>query len=213
VPTTSARLSTRPLAVLAIGRVAGQPLVCQATDGCLPKRARFGYDGARFAGNIREPRGRPGRLGHRRTNALPVAQSETRLVPDKGVTQKTSKKVILGRQSSHSGWVLDDNGIKFNDGSRNHYGAPSGEGVTVEIGRDGRAFFSGPITGRTLAPYKGPVRPLLVGLIGLFLAALAMTWTVAVLAPRFAPQSPVVVYVPSPSATHTAIPANGPASR
>ncbi|MGH7883806.1 MAG: hypothetical protein ACREN8_13060 [Candidatus Dormibacteraceae bacterium] len=64
--------------------------------------------------------------------------------------------------------VIDDSGIRFYDGTGENHGAPSGEGVTVEIGPNGKAFFSGSVEGKPapVSPWQKLWRGTRVGLIG-----------------------------------------------
>jgi hypothetical protein len=76
----------------------------------------------------------------------------------------------------HGRWVMDDTGIRFYDGSKTNYGAPSGEGVTVEIAPDGRAFFSGKVKGRLPGRTTRAMRVIVAGLAGALLGAGVVGW-------------------------------------
>jgi hypothetical protein len=125
------------------------------------------------------------------------ARPDTRQVAviDRGEDGPGSNDGLLS-PAPQAHWIMDEAGIRLCDGSANNYGAPSGKGVTVEIGPDGRAFFCGDLRGNLPGRMAGAIRIACVWLVGAVIGAVAIGWALEThLHPGSRAASPIVFYV------------------
>lgn len=100
-------------------------------------------------------------------------------------------------------WVMDDTGIRFYDGSKNDYGAPSGKGVTVEIKPDGGAFFARRIRERVDGQAKRVAGHIGLAVAGVGLGAAVAGWAlVTYVHPTVPVSSPLAIAPWTPSASN-----------